>query len=480
MQGSYEIQEDILRTMKEDRQDEKETKLLEHLAVAAGDYKRYKNFNPKRVPGTCQWFLMDERFRKWRDIRSSSLLWVSAGPGRGKSVLSKSLIDEGQLTADVTTITITPSSIATSTRPASTVCYFFFKEGGDGHMDDAQALCAILHQLFTRQSTSRLIEHALPSHKQHGAALTARSSELWQILMKCATASDAGDIICVLDALDECQKDGSKAIIETLNTFYSPSEKLPSPSSNLKVLVTSRPYPDLENSFQKFPTTAYLRFDGDDKSKQIRQEIDLVIDARVQDVTVGFASKDQQKISERLKSMEHRTYLWLCLTFDIIENSPTDYSRLPDVEELLSHLSSQVSDAYEKILNRSTNRTRTEILLQIVLAAADPLTLDEANIALTLALQEERPESHQALKSMLWPKDRFQSVVTNLCGLFVSVYDSKFSFIHQTAKEFLTHSTQEGNWKGRFNMSVTRADITIVSLLFGTARHRHTSWTRPK
>jgi ankyrin repeat domain-containing protein 50 len=46
------------------------------------------------VPGTCEWFLTDERFCKWRDSKLPSLLWVSAGPGRGKSVLSRSLIDQ--------------------------------------------------------------------------------------------------------------------------------------------------------------------------------------------------------------------------------------------------------------------------------------------------------------------------------------------------------------------------------------------------
>ncbi|KFY86569.1 hypothetical protein V498_07459, partial [Pseudogymnoascus sp. VKM F-4517 (FW-2822)] len=117
---------------------EQEAKLLGNLAEAAGDYERYKDINPKRVPGTCEWFLKDERFHKWRDGATSSLLWVSAGPGRGKSVLSKSLLDENQLAT--TTITITTPSNEPATSKQSTICYFFFKDGGDGRMDSAQAL----------------------------------------------------------------------------------------------------------------------------------------------------------------------------------------------------------------------------------------------------------------------------------------------------------------------------------------------------
>ena len=172
------VQENILQSNEEDRRDEKETKLLQDLAVAAGDYKRDKNLNPHRVDGTCEWFLTDERFCKWRDSKSPSLLWVSAGPGCGKSVLSKSLIDDGQLATCVTTITFTPSLINAVTSRESTICYFFFKEGGDGHMDSAHALCALLHQLFTSPSTSGLIKYALQSHRENGITLTRKFSEL--------------------------------------------------------------------------------------------------------------------------------------------------------------------------------------------------------------------------------------------------------------------------------------------------------------
>ena len=88
---------------------QKERALLQDLT---SDYEGYKNFNPRKVDGTCEWFLDDDRFRTWRDSNTSSLLWVSAGPGCGKSVLSRALIDEHRLSTNVTT---------------STVCHFFFK-----------------------------------------------------------------------------------------------------------------------------------------------------------------------------------------------------------------------------------------------------------------------------------------------------------------------------------------------------------------
>ena len=129
-----------------------------------------------------------------------------------------------------------------------------------------------------------------------------------------------------------------------------------------------------------------------------------------------------------------------------------------------SNLPAKVSEAYEKILERSKNQDHTETLLQIVLAAARPLTLDEANIALTLALEKQRFDSHASLVSKMWPTNLFESTVKNLCGLFISVYESKLSFIHQTAREFLIHPQREHKWQGRFNVSEAHGKMSLVCL----------------
>jgi len=149
---------------------------------------------------------------------------------------------------------------------------------------------------------------------------------LWQILEQCARSPDVGEIVCILDALDECDKESREQLVKKLKDFYCQSEHQSNLPLRLKFLITSRPYDDLETSFGKFSaTTTYLRFDGDDKSEQISQEINLVIDDRVDDIANGFTADDRQKISERLKSMENRTYLWLYLIFNTIKEKLSRY-----------------------------------------------------------------------------------------------------------------------------------------------------------
>lgn len=444
-----EILEDGRKQTQRNYEDQQEGNLLGDLASEYEDYK--DSSNPQRVVGTCEWFLNDDRFRKWRESSTSSLLWVSAGPGCGKSVLSRALVDEHLLSTNVTT---------------STVCYFFFKDGDERRMYSTNALCAILHQLFTQDPAGSLIEHALPSHKNYGKGLATNFTELWRILNKCAMSSDTGEIFCILDALDECSADSSRQLINQLKELYLKQDQESNRHSKLKFLITSRPYDYLEASFRKFSsTTAYLRFDGDDKSEQIGREINLVIDSRVQEIAAGFTADDQRTISEHLKRRDNRTYLWLYLTFNIIQESPSKYGKRSDVEKILTDIPLQVFDAYEKILSRSSNRAEAEILLQIVLAAARPLTLDEANVALTLALQGKHFTSCVELDSELWPTNNFESIVKNLCGLFISVYDSKLSFIHQTAREFLIHHEQ-GTWKGRLSIPRSHSIISRSCLQY--------------
>ena len=117
-----------------------EVRCLQYLST---DYEEGKDRNKKRVPGTCQWVLDNDIFQDWRES-PSSLLWISADPGCGKSILSKTLIDERLVTS--------------STKPVS-VCCFFFKYDDAKRQTGDQVLAAILHQLFVQRPC--LLKHAV-------------------------------------------------------------------------------------------------------------------------------------------------------------------------------------------------------------------------------------------------------------------------------------------------------------------------------
>lgn len=141
------------------------------------------------------------------------------------------------------------------------------------------ALCALLHQAFNQRP--QLLGHAVEIFDQNGEDLKKNVDLLWNVLTTASTDPQAGEIICILDALDECRQSDLKVLLRKLCSFY---DKQPPPSNKmaLKFLVTSRPLQHIEDEFndlsQKIPT---IRLAGEEETDQILRETDLVIDYEI-------------------------------------------------------------------------------------------------------------------------------------------------------------------------------------------------------
>ena len=427
---------------------QEERKCLQVLRTS--DYEQFKDRNPNRLEGTCQWFLQHKHFQKWRESKSSSLLWVSADPGCGKSVLSKSLIDNDLEGTE-----------------ARVTCYFFFKDDNEEQKSVTSALSALLHQLFSQKQL--LIYHAMLDYTAEGNRLPQSFHKLWNILIKATTDLKAGEVVCILDALDECEELGRYEIISALNTFYKKVTSSEGNLSKLKFLVTSRPYLDIERRFTKlthnFPT---IRLQGEKESEAISREINIVIKWRVANLgpELNLDDLEQSTLEDGLLSMTNRTYLWSKLIFDIIQDEIELSST--KLKEIIGTLPSTVDQAYEAILSRiwDRERPRAQKLLRIIVAAKRPLTLQEMNIALAI---EDHHRSYEDLD--LRNEARFETTVRNLCGLFVSVIDQKVYLIHQTAKEFLIAKSEAvvGRWQHSIDLMASEllmARTCIIYLMF--------------
>ncbi|KAJ6788228.1 hypothetical protein PWT90_04372 [Aphanocladium album] len=330
---------EVAETIKDENVKLKEETFLKHLESGATDYIGGMNFNPDPVEGTCQWFYNHESLQKWLESSGSEVFWITAGPGCGKSVLARSLVTNGHLASRTT-------EMDSATTYDAMLAYFFFKdEKEEKRTSMTSALSAMLHQIFTQNRN--LIQQSYPAFAQAGDALTQSFDKLWNILIQ-AAQKVKGDIICVLDALDECTWKDRDYFFRCLYHLYG-DERLSS-SANLKFLITSRPYDDIERAFRSRAGIKYFRFDADDRHKEISGDIDLVIDSRMATFASEFDESDRKKIAERLKSRGTNTYLWLHLTLSLIEENPSEYSRHKNVEALLSDIPDELSRTYEKIL----------------------------------------------------------------------------------------------------------------------------------
>ncbi|GJN78761.1 hypothetical protein PLIIFM63780_002270 [Purpureocillium lilacinum] len=404
------------QTSKQDIRYENEKQIQCHRTFKTSKYEDFKNINPDRVPGTCNWVLEHPQYVKWRQSPHDDLLWISADPGCGKSVLAKSLIDkELQSTRD------------------HTVCYFFFKDNEE--QDSlATSLCAVLHQLFGSQP--QLLRHAANAFERNGQKLQNEVDELWRIFLAAATDESANAVTCVLDALDECQGDGRRKLIRLLTDFYVRHSST-STKSQLRFLVTNRPYQDIESGFNHIPSALpSIRLAGEESNADISEEINLVIRQKIQ--TAGEKLHPEQEVRDALEAKllatSNRTYLWLHLVWAELEQS--SIRRKKAFMKKIDSLPSSVEDAYESILSRlgRDSREEAEILLHIVVGARRPLTLWEMDVAFQLATDAPDALAHKDLELNV---NCLKSAVRELGGLFVFISDNRIYLIHQTAKEFL-------------------------------------------
>ncbi|KAF3922129.1 Ankyrin-3 [Arthrobotrys entomopaga] len=412
--------------------EERKTKILRTLYKALE--KNRKDRNPDRVPGTCEWFTTHLYFQKWMTSESSRMLWVSADPGCGKSVLVKYLVD---------------SVLKAESR---TTCHFFFKDDFEGQESITNALCCILFRLF-EVKRDLLSKEIIDRFEITGEGFASSFDTLWSALLIAAKDKEAGEIVCVLDAVDECEESGRCQLIRELQKLYLTETDV---SFNLKFLLTSRPYYDIRKGFQSLESSqSFIRLRGDSEAelKKISREIDLFIEARLQSIKEKFQLTENEGslLLEKFKLAPHRTYLWAHLTLDLVESgiklkSKNNRHRIDNkielntdtnkktIEELISQLPATVDEAYERILSKSCNPSKAERLLNIVVAAARPFTIHEMRLALIL---DNNHESYSSLISNVDPGGDFRDEVRDLCGLFVTIIDSKIYLLHQTAKEFL-------------------------------------------
>ncbi|KAM0124765.1 hypothetical protein ACHAO1_010920, partial [Botrytis cinerea] len=394
-------------------QEQKQKEVLTRLNEI--DYEGRKNLNSERFPETCNWFRNHQRFQEWETSRDSGLLWVSADPGCGKSVLAKYLVD----------------SVLPTTKPR-TVCYFFFKDIDD-QRNVVRALCCILHQIF-RQNRSLLSGAILDQFETGGETFTTSFGGLWQTLIDAAKNENAGEIICVFDAIDECEDQGRVELVEALCRLYGRKSIIP---FNLKFLLTSRPYDKIKQGFEQLKTQGlpfHLSGDNEDEMELISEEVRLVIKGRVEEISKKRKLTDDEKnlLLERLLSVPNRTYLWVHLTLDPIEKDININKNR--IDEATSCLPKTVNDAYETILSRSPDAEEAKKILHIIVAAARPLTLGEMSLALVL---RQNHRSYSVLQKNLKSEERVRDTIRENCGLFVTVIDSNIHLLHQTVKEFL-------------------------------------------
>ena len=296
------------------------------------------------------------------------------------------------------------------------------------------ALAAILHEILCTHPDESLIRQALPAFHAHGERLKHDFDELWRILLAIAQDPRSNQLTWVVDGLDECEDQSRRYFLSQLVELYKQPTKY---SCRLKILISSRRYDSIHDSFEELKTIAeFEEIDSSLYTVQIAKDVDEALETEVQQLFKARKPEVQKCVLRYLRESDNKTYLWLYLMLEQLRTkSKADISK---IEQVFQNPPKTLAEAYQSILDEVSANQDTELaldILKLVLAAERPLTLQEINIAHHLKSSSEIPEGDD-LDLDLWEADRLRrSLRTPAVYLFKSSMP-KFTYCMQARGNF--------------------------------------------
>lgn len=332
------------------------------------------------------------------------LLWISGGPGKGKTMMSIYLTE------------VLEKLIAKN--PGEIVIYFFC----DHQVAQRNSATSILRGLIWQLRTQfrPLLEHAYPYFNGAERSESSRDSPeaLWIIFEKMYRDARNKNVYCVLDGIDECDENSRLWIIAKLRSISFPEHKSSS-SGHFHVIVVSRDIPRLRGCAQ-------IRLDPDEDT-QVGRDVDLFISAKLDTISrqIGpeFASIRQHVkngISEKAKG----TFLWVGFIMSDLSRKGT----CTEIVAAMRNLPKDLEGIYARILLEVKQEHREVVasILNWITMAVEPLSI--MDFEKTLARNPPL-----GIDAELFAKDQLR-----YCGQMVSIHDDgTVGLVHQSAWDYL-------------------------------------------
>lgn len=186
----------------------------------------YRGISGKRVPGTGDWVHDERLFKAWLD-HEKPILWISGGPGAGKSYLSSNII---QLLTQ-----LHPQRVQASSRIS--VAYYFCKDYDPALRSFNKALRTLAFQICQND----------PVYAKYVAGIVSfpediKSTEsLWQkLFVEYYSGNDLQSMVYMLiDGMDEAFEQERTAFLELLKSLQQTS--ISGGKLRIQILMVGRP-----------------------------------------------------------------------------------------------------------------------------------------------------------------------------------------------------------------------------------------------
>ncbi|KAI9042818.1 uncharacterized protein KD926_004883 [Aspergillus affinis] len=371
----------------------------------------------RRVDGTCEWLIQHPHYQEWLADANHPLLWISGGPGKGKTMLAIYITEMLQPVVDA----------------ADNVLLYYFCSNRDKNRNTALTIMrGILHQWVNlHPHLAKEIKNSFEGTETTKYTISSFVS-LWRVFLTLLQQSTSSKVVCVLDGLDECEKESLKQLIDAVGNYLSKSGEKARP--RLKLIILSRPQPAvLESKFGQ-----YHQIQLDTSDTEISHDVERYIFAKVAELA------SEQNLSEEMVAQVQQTLLagadgtFLWVGFVANELQGRSWSK---INEVLHHVPKGLGGIYQRLLQQIDDKEALVPILQWVVLAARPLTLEELTVAAGVKAAGTLPAT-QVTKNRL----RFG-------GLLVKVEGDVVNLVHESAKEFFQSDQVKIKGINMFHMS---------------------------
>lgn len=341
--------------------------------------------------------------------------------------------------------------------PDRIVVYFICDNKHEHFRTKESILRSVLNQVLTLDPS--LVRHAMSYWKRMNDSIATSSATMWTILNNIIEDRQRSKpIYFVLDALDECEEESREWILKKLGQLFTASRtesESARQSGTLKVIVTSRPWEDIEFEFRGM-TNIRLKTELEDA---IDEDLAIFIRSRVQALAkrCRYTPEMQQLVMEALLAKANGMFLWASLIIKDLSRTP-----IRQIEQRVKDLPASLYGLYDSILAKvdQSATDRVKCILEWVVTAFRPLTIEELALACEIASLDAAspPDMEDLVSSMKWD--------IGLCGPLLTVRYGVVHLVHQSAKDYLLnqHARLKQSSNASFQIDSTESHAKIAEL----------------
>ncbi|OJJ46829.1 hypothetical protein ASPZODRAFT_43650, partial [Penicilliopsis zonata CBS 506.65] len=297
---------------------------------------------------TCKWLFDNLKYQNWLNFNKYSehhgFLWIKGKPGAGKSTIMKYTLENARK--------------AMKNKEKVIISFFFNARGEYLENSTIGMYRSLLFQLLLAVPDLQVTLNSNSIAKgTHGSDWSIEI--LQNLFLQAIKQLTDQSVMCFIDALDECDEDEIRNMVDFLSSFGDMSDHR---VSRLYICFSSRHYPhiSLETGLE------IILDDEDGHSEDLAKYLNSKLSS--------IKGKKIEEVKAEVLGKSSGIFLWVVLVVPILRKA-YDHGRMAALRQKLREIPSGLNDLFKDILTRDRdNLEDLFVCLQWILYSKRPLT----------------------------------------------------------------------------------------------------------